>query len=140
MYIDVSLILDVFSLSWVHTLKSNLRYRWLLSSLVLFIQTGVFVHHGIAQIAVPAPALGLKPSPKLEKLTVQSRPQLAVDTGAFNSQIRALALSANGKFVFASTDSDIRIWNVDTGKLVHTVRGFQRGGSGVITGLSLIHI
>ena len=104
----------------------------------------VFFQRCSAQVVLEAaPAkpsgliLGAEPSVESEKLTVRSTPQLVVDTGAFNSQIRALALSAKGEFVFASTDTEIRIWDVDTGELKHTIHCFRRGESGMITSMAV---
>lgn len=102
-----------------------------------------FAQNLSAQDVIVAPAqssasqLGVKPSLEPNKLTVRSPPQLVLDTEGFNSQILALALSADGRYVFASTDSDIRIWNVDTGKLEHTIHCFQRGQSGTIMSLAV---
>ncbi len=63
-------------------------------------------------------------------------PYLTMETGGFSSEIRAIAFSAGGEIVAASSDSDIRIWDIATGELVHTIRGFSSKESGKITSIA----
>ena len=68
---------------------------------------------------------------------VASKPRLLIETEGFSSEIRAVAFSADGEYVGASTDSDVRIWHIPTGKIYHTIRGFSTSASGVVTSLAV---
>jgi len=64
-------------------------------------------------------------------------PYLTMETGGFSSEIRAIAFTPDGEFVAASSDSDIRIWEIASGELIHTVRGFSSKESGKITSIAV---
>ncbi|MGB7348047.1 MAG: caspase family protein [Pirellulaceae bacterium] len=64
-------------------------------------------------------------------------PRLVMDTGAFNSAIRGLTFTPGGDQIFAAAGSDIRVWDVASGELLHTIRGFQSKDSGTINSIAI---
>ena len=59
---------------------------------------------------------------QLKRLTSEE-PQLVLDTGAFLGEIVELAFSSNGSLVAAVGDRVVRIFDVESSKLVNTLRG-----------------
>ncbi|MCA9008708.1 MAG: hypothetical protein KDB01_03125 [Planctomycetaceae bacterium] len=51
---------------------------------------------------------------------------LITDADGFSSgTIRDIALSADGKWLAAAGEKQVRVWNVQTGSLLASIRGFQ---------------
>jgi WD40 repeat protein len=51
---------------------------------------------------------------------------LITDADGFSSgSIRDIALSADGKWLAAAGEKQVRVWNVKTGSLLASIRGFQ---------------
>ena len=74
----------------------------------------------------------------VESIDAEDRkPRLMIETGVFNSAIRAIALSPDGKRVFAAAGSDIRVWDIDSGELIHNIRGFQSKDTGSVNSLAI---
>ncbi|TWU08535.1 Caspase domain protein [Stieleria varia] len=113
-----------------------MRLIWTFAA--LFSVTVIGVSTARAQIAIAGgDSSGNEVEESAAPADLNSKPRLLIETGAFNSQIRAIAFSGDGQYVGASTDSDIRIWEVETGELYHTIRGFSKEDSGIITSLAV---
>ena len=55
-------------------------------------------------------------------------PQLIIDARAFLGRVNSVSISRDNRFIVATGDKEVRIWNVQTGQLIHTLRGERSRG------------
>ena len=61
-----------------------------------------------------------------EGTAADQQPQLVVDADGFTGvRITHLRISSDGKFLAAAAGKVVRVWNLNTGKLWTTLRGYQ---------------
>ena len=70
---------------------------------------------------------------------VEKAPQLMLDTGGHTAKVIDLVVTPDGKhLVSASNDKTVRVWEIETGKTVRTIRGEAAPGNwGVIHSMKL---
>ena len=70
---------------------------------------------------------------------VEKAPQLMLDTGGHTAKVIGLAVTPDGKhLVSASNDKTVRVWDIETGQTVRTIRGEAAPGNwGVIHAMAL---
>jgi WD40 repeat protein len=70
---------------------------------------------------------------------VERAPQLMLDTGGHTAKVIDLVITPDGRhLVSASNDKTVRVWDIETGKTVRTIRGEAAPGNwGVIHSMAL---
>jgi WD40 repeat protein len=70
---------------------------------------------------------------------IEKAPQLMLDTGGHTARVIGLAITPDGKhLVSASNDKTVRVWDIEIGKTVRTIRGEAAPGNwGVIHSMAL---
>jgi WD40 repeat protein len=94
--------------------------------LAVFLLLGL---HGLGQAAEPAPGAGAS----------GQKPVLMIDSGGHTAQVTSLLFTHDGRYLVSGGDDKvIRVWNVETGETVRTLRGqIQPGDEGKIYAAAL---
>lgn len=80
----------------------------------------------------PDPAEYISPLAGLVSIEVDTQPlldeyqgeaELVIDSGGFMTEVTDVAISSDGRWVAASGDKVVRVWDATSGTLLHTLRG-----------------
>ncbi len=66
-------------------------------------------------------SIEVDPRPILEDF--QGKPELVIDSGGFMSEVSDVAISPDGKWLAASGEKVVRVWDIELGQLATTLRG-----------------
>jgi WD40 repeat protein len=74
--------------------------------------------------------VGPQPADRVELIEeFKSAPELIIDGGGFTSEVTDLAISPDGQWLAASGEKVVRVWDLESGDLLHTLRGDRNRAS-----------
>lgn len=93
----------------------------------LWAQTGPSTPRGVRvePLGQPGPEV---PASTATPPQAKDRAELVLDTRGFTGYVSDLAFSPDGSLLAVAGGKEVRIWNVRTGELVHTLRGHRTKG------------